>query len=203
MICKKYEQHGLGQLNEEQFREHLAICSQCQALVREDNKIMAMAEKVNQNLIIPDLWPDIERALLHKKKVKVYPLYRNWILRVAAVLILAVSLTLYLSNREESTHTMILSQAALQKVEKTERDHMNAINQLEQAAREQLSQIDVEIASLYRTKIETIDAQIERCKAALEENPANTHIRKYLLAALIDKKETLNELIIYAEQEVE
>ena len=201
MICKKYEQHGLGQLNEEQFREHLAICSQCQALVREDNKIMAMAEKVNQNLIIPDLWPDIERALLHKKKV--YPLYRNWILRVAAVLILAVSLTLYLSNREESTHTMILSQAALQKVEKTERDHMNAINQLEQAAREQLSQIDVEIASLYRTKIETIDAQIERCKAALEENPANTHIRKYLLAALIDKKETLNELIIYAEQEVE
>jgi len=203
MICKKYEQHGLGQLNEEQFREHLAICSQCQALVREDNKIMAMAEKVNQNLIIPDLWPDIERALLHKKKVKVYPLYRNWILRVAAVLILAVSLTLYLSNREESTHTMILSQAALQKVEKTEREHMNAINQLEQAAREQLSQIDVEIASLYRTKIETIDAQIERCKAALEENPANTHIRKYLLAALIDKKETLNELIIYAEQEVE
>lgn len=201
MICKKYEQHGLGQLNEEQFREHLAICSQCQALVREDNKIMAMAEKVNQNLIIPDLWPDIERALLHKKKV--YPLYRNWILRVAAVLILAVSLTLYLSNREESTHTMILSQAALQKVEKTEREHMNAINQLEQAAREQLSQIDVEIASLYRTKIETIDAQIERCKAALEENPANTHIRKYLLAALIDKKETLNELIIYAEQEVE
>jgi len=160
-----------------------------------------MAEKVNQNLIIPDLWPDIERALLHKKKV--YPLYRNWILRVAAVLILAVSLTLYLSNREESTHTMILSQAALQKVEKTEREHMNAINQLEQAAREQLSQIDVEIASLYRTKIETIDAQIERCKAALEENPANTHIRKYLLAALIDKKETLNELIIYAEQEVE
>jgi hypothetical protein len=47
---------------------------------------------------------------------------------------------------------------------------------------------------LYRDRLETIDAQIARCQEALAENPSNAHIRRYLLAALQDKKETLREL---------
>jgi len=50
---------------------------------------------------------------------------------------------------------------------------------------------------LYREKLETIDAQIERCQEALAANPANAHIRRYLLAALQDKKAALADLLSY------
>jgi hypothetical protein len=53
---------------------------------------------------------------------------------------------------------------------------------------------------LYRDKLETIDAQIERCKEALALNPASAHIRRYLLAALQDKKGTLAELLSYKQE---
>ena len=58
-----------------------------------------------------------------------------------------------------------------------------------------MESLDLNLALLYRDKLETIDSQIERCKDALQDNPANTHIRRYLLAALDDKKQTLREIL--------
>ena len=55
--------------------------------------------------------------------------------------------------------------------------------------------MDAELALLYRDKIATIDTQIDRCLRALHGNPANTHIRRYLLLALRDKRETLEEIV--------
>ena len=55
--------------------------------------------------------------------------------------------------------------------------------------------MNVELMLLYRDRLETIDDQIEQCREALSENPANAHIRRYMLAALQDKKETLKELL--------
>ncbi len=49
--------------------------------------------------------------------------------------------------------------------------------------------------SLYRDKLAVIDGQIEKCQEALERNPGNAHIRRYFLAALQDKKQTLAEAL--------
>ena len=62
-------------------------------------------------------------------------------------------------------------------------------------AKPKFSQLDFELMLLYQDRLETIDSQIERCKDALENNPANAHIRRYLLAALQDKKEMLREIL--------
>jgi hypothetical protein len=51
--------------------------------------------------------------------------------------------------------------------------------------------------ALYRERLETIDAQIERCRRALELNPASAHIRRYMLAALQDKTLTLIQIRDY------
>ena len=71
---------------------------------------------------------------------------------------------------------------------------MEAITELEETVKPVLKSIDVELALCYRDRLETIDEQINLCKKELKHNPANTHIRHYLLAALQDKKQTLIEL---------
>jgi hypothetical protein len=71
---------------------------------------------------------------------------------------------------------------------------MKAIEELEKQTIPRMASMNIELMLLYRDRLETIDDQIKRCREALSENPANTHIRRYMLAALQDKKETLMEL---------
>lgn len=61
----------------------------------------------------------------------------------------------------------------------------------------QYKQMDMELHLLYRDRLETIDRQITLCKNAIDLNPANAHIRKYMMMALKDKKETLKEIAEY------
>ena len=90
---------------------------------------------------------------------------------------------------------MGLAGAALVQVEQKEKEYSAAIAELEAVALPQMAKLDTDLMLLYRDRLETIEAQIERCKEALATNPANAHIRRYLLAALQDKKETLKELV--------
>jgi hypothetical protein len=55
--------------------------------------------------------------------------------------------------------------------------------------------MDLQMVSLYRDKLAAIDSQIAKCREALNSNPANAHIRRYLLAALSDKRQTLTEIL--------
>jgi hypothetical protein len=87
-----------------------------------------------------------------------------------------------------------LEGAALEKVEQKEREYAAAIAELERVTSSQMAKLDLELMLLYRDRLETIDAQIARCREALATNPGNAHIRRYLLAALQDKTETLREL---------
>ena len=58
-----------------------------------------------------------------------------------------------------------------------------------------MARMDPSLMLLYRDKLETIETQIAYCKEALIDNPANAHIRRYLLIALQDKKKALQEII--------
>ncbi len=97
--------------------------------------------------------------------------------------------------KTEGQESGLLAGSALERVEKLEREYVQAIRELEKEATPHMAQLDMELMLLYRDRLETIDAQIERCQEALETNPANAHIRRYLLTALQDKKETLVEIV--------
>jgi hypothetical protein len=66
---------------------------------------------------------------------------------------------------------------------------------LEEKAQSHMQNMDIQLMLLYKDRLAIIDNQIHECKEAMEQNPANTHIRNYMLAALQDKKETLSELL--------
>jgi CII-binding regulator of phage lambda lysogenization HflD len=99
------------------------------------------------------------------------------------------------SYQKETSSERILSQNALEKVKDAEEKYLDAITGLEDLAYYQLENTTEPLAQLYRNKLSLIDRQIQNCQEALETNPANSHIRRYLMAALQDKQKTLEDIL--------
>lgn len=203
MTCTFYERHAMGELDEQSFQTHVKDCGQCQKTIARDTKLLSVAKMLNQPVRAPLLWAKIENQIRNEKtrSLKWRPAKENqWpqILRLAAVILIAfgigVGSYIFLKSDPEESQN-ILAANALKRVEKVEQDYFAAIAELEAAAAPQMDQMNIEIVLLYRDRLATVDAQIQRCRDALAVNPGNAHIRRYLLAALQDKKETLSQII--------
>jgi hypothetical protein len=201
MSCEFYQKRELGEINESEFSLHLPTCVECQKLIEQDTQILTLAQSLQKPVASPLLWTKIENTLRAEQQRNRRHRHINWseqkwtLLRIAAVLLLGIGLGSYLIFKPKPSESRLLAGAALQQVEKREREYTEAIAALEQAALPQMAKLDAELMLLYRDRLETIEAQIARCKEALASNPSNAHIRRYLLAALQDKKETLRELL--------
>jgi hypothetical protein len=97
----------------------------------------------------------------------------------------------------------LLADAALRRIERRERRYERSIQRLEIDARPQMADLDLELLLLYRDRLETIDEQIAQCKEALSTNSGNAHLRRYMLAAFQDKKDTLREIVRTSEQMIQ
>ena len=201
MSCEAYRQFELGEMEETVFNRHSANCAECQRLLTQDAQLFALAKSLKPPVANPLLWAKIENALRAEQQ-KRRPVWletlqeHKWaLLRMAAVLLVAVGVGSYFLFKPKPSNSRLLAGTALEQVEKTEREYAAAIADLERVALPQMAKMDVDLMLLYRDRLETIDAQILRCREALATNPANAHIRRYLLAALRDKKETLKELV--------
>jgi len=201
MNCDFYQKRELGESGESEFSQHLAACSVCAKLIEQDAQLLALAQSLSKPVASPLLWARIENSLRAEQQRNRRHWRINWpeqkwtLLRIAAVLLLGIGLGSYLIFKPKPSEPRLLAGAALEQVEKREREYTEAIASLERTALPQMAKLDAELMLLYRDRLETIDAQIARCQEALAENPSNAHIRRYLLAALQDKKETLRELL--------
>ncbi|MBP7706013.1 MAG: hypothetical protein KA243_02080 [Candidatus Aminicenantes bacterium] len=120
---------------------------------------------------------------------------RRWVLvPAAAALILAVVVGIAVSRRPAAP-SGLLAGRALAEVERIEKDHLAAIESLERQVRPKLASSLTEESALYEDRLAVIDAQIDRCRLVLASNPANAHVRRYLLAALRDKRQTLSDAL--------
>ncbi len=202
MSCEDYQNFELGKIDEGNFRKHLKNCSECRTLVQQDEQLLALAGELKQPVRAPLLWAKIENSLRNEKQRQVkrttkIPKQFPTLLRIAAMLVVIVGLStgIYFMFKSDAPSGNVLTVEALQKIETIEQDYIDAISELDRLAQPKFSQLDFELMLLYQDRLETIDSQIERCKEALENNPANAHIRRYLLAALQDKKEMLKEIL--------
>ena len=198
MNCIYYQNDSLNTLSEKERDEHLKICPLCLERAEFENEIMQEAGQLQPLKPDLDLWGKIESTLIgesEKEKKNIYRIilgHKMW-LSAAAVFIAIVTLsTFYFFS---SGSDKILSRGALVKVEFTEQNYMEAIEELEDEASPKMAKMDIDLMLLYRDKLETIETQISRCREAIKNNPGNSHIRRYMLAALQDKKETLKEII--------
>ncbi|MBN2415090.1 hypothetical protein JXO52_04575 [bacterium] len=195
MHCPTYDAYDTGTLSEEEFHLHARQCGVCRELIRQDERLLRAAASLQEPVDTAGVWPGIEARLLQERRAAAASRSRTtWILRVAAVLVCGVVLTRLLAPGWPAPPDL-LPRTALAEVEQAEQAYAQAISRLEREAAPVLESMDTELALLYRDKLETIDIQISRCRNALQENPGNTHIRRYMLAALQDKKETLREVV--------
>ena len=194
MSCDRYQERELGRLDEAAFQAHLKGCPLCRERLREDERLMELAAGLKPPAEPPFLWERLEAGLRAEQQ---RARRRTWIYRAAAVLVVSLGLGALVQQQRGAPEpaTGLYTAEALEKVREREREYAAAIEELEQIAGERMQRMDAELALLYRDKIATIDTQIDRCLQALHGNPANTHIRRYLLLALRDKRETLEEIV--------
>jgi hypothetical protein len=203
MPCNHYKKFALGKMDEEAFREHARSCPVCRDLMEKDANLLSLAKSLKRPVHAPLLWGRIERSLdsearrAEQPRVLRFPRRTYAVLRFAAVLVVVVTLgvMMWTRSQREPSPSKLLAQSALEKVELQERAYLKAIEDLEKMVQPRMSRMDVELALLYRDKLETIDTQIQRCREALDDNPANAHIRRYMLAALQEKTKTLQEIM--------
>lgn len=211
MKCGEYQAYEAGRLTPQEIAEHARECADCAGLAaldaRLDNELAALREARPA----PGLWDRIETALGREKASGTAPARRSpprdrrsiaaffgrppilAAAGAAALLIIALGAVVLLDKAPAPSG--ILARRALADVELKEREHLAAIAALEKQAGPKIEAMDLQMASLYRDKLAAINAQIERCREALASNPGNAHIRRYLLAALQDKGQTLSDVL--------
>ena len=197
MKCNQYEQFELGKTSPEIFKRHVETCIFCREMQQQDEQLLSAISTLNQNRQTPDLWPGIEPRLKEEQKSNTvsFSVLKSPFFKIAALFLIGLSLAIYFYSKPKPQARPILSTSALQDVEKKETEYMASIQNLEKVAFVRMDDLDLNLVLLYRDKLEIIDSQIEKCRDALKSNPANSHIRRYLLAALNEKKNTLKEIL--------
>jgi len=200
MSCTKFKRYELGKLGEAGFQRHLKTCASCQERIKQDARLMALSTSLERPVEPPHLWDRIAKSLEEEQKKELssgvtrprwHPL---WLFPAAAMVLLVAAIGFYFLIEPGTQKSGLLADSALARVEKKENEYVKAIEELEQLVLPGMANMNLELTLLYRDKLETIDDQIEECREALALNPANAHIRRYMLAALQDKKQTLREI---------
>jgi len=198
MSCTFYQNDTLHLLSEEEQQKHLESCPLCSERKAFEDQIIHEARQLNRVEPDNDLWDKIETTLQqdqNRETSGIFPLrfgLKTWLSAAAIIIALfSVSIFYFFSGGSEK----ILSDGALLKVELSEQNYIDAINDLENDAKPKMAQLETDLMLLYRDKLETIDRQIKSCRQAIQSNPGNAHIRRYMLAALQDKRDTLKEIL--------
>jgi hypothetical protein len=199
MTCDGFKKVCLGEWTHDVFQEHMATCPECREAYERDGMLLGISRSLKIEVEAPDLWDRIESDLRNQRNFRIGQLWKSSMFRIAAILMLGfiLGLSVMFGSKDDpgDRSSGLLSESALNEVEIRQKAYESAIKELEAVASSRLVALDQELMFLYRDRLEVIDQQIEQCREALATNRANAHIHRYLLAALQDKEETLNEIM--------
>lgn len=202
MTCDEYRRFWCGEVSAQQFASHKSTCESC----REAQALDAIVEREARAIPTPSpspspgLWTRIAEVLEQEQdptrvRVRMFP---RLAFGLAAVIVVALGIVVILDLRpvgDVPAPRNLLTAQALDRVERLEEEHRQAIEDLERLAAPILAGAETELLLRYRDRLETIDAQIERCRGVLDDDGANAHVRRYLMVAYADKTETLREIL--------
>jgi len=216
MSCTKYDDFELGRIGAGDMKRHLETCPECRRLAALNDRLTRETASLRRPIDDAGLWDSIEARLTEEarnvrgKATKrtpkaARPAFLARLLSfarpaaVAAVSLIAAGLAVWflLLRTAPASPSGLMDDAALARVETAEREYAAAIKVLEAKAGPKLAEMDFSLLALYKDRLETIDAQIERCRETAAKNPWNAHVRRYMLAALRDKQDTLGRIVAY------
>jgi len=171
---------------------HGRECAACAAKLASWKEISSTARGMHATWQNDMLWPRIERSLKQEQ-----PRTRSWIWQVAAALVLFAGLGggLWKLNQMNRTDDLLIPVAALDQVDRAEREHVAAIKNLEKLAGQKLDDPSTPLLVSYKEKLMLLDDAIAECQSAIDQNRANTQVRKQLLAVYSEKQRTLQDVL--------
>jgi len=173
----------------------------------EDDDLTAAARTLHREWKSPELWPaiaeEIRRIEQGERRRSRLLAWRG--LAAAAVLLLITGATLFLmregSSRQPSAPTRtaagsqrLLSDDALAEIERAESQYIAAIEALAQKSTGGTPP-PTPLAAALHERLLVIDAAIADCRAEIEENRFNAHLRRQLLAMYQEKRRTLEQIL--------
>jgi hypothetical protein len=100
-----------------------------------------------------------------------------------------------LTEHWKTTKAPLLTDAAIDEVDKAEQAYLASIDKLSKLAEPALSGATSPVLVNYREKLTVLDAAIRELQASVDQNRGNTHLRRELLAVYQEKQRTLQSLM--------
>jgi hypothetical protein len=190
---------------------HAAACARCAARTEAFARIGEAAPSLRKSWDSPELLGRILASVEDAKRavpaVVAPPAGRpvsGWIpLAYAAALVLISTVGLWVfrdvpgrnpfsGGRPESP---FLGEDAMRDVERKEAAYVASIDRLSTLANAKTAEPASALAATYREKLLVIDSAIAECRAQIDQNRYNAHLRRQLLAMYGEKKRTLEDLL--------
>ena len=171
---------------------HASGCAECAAKLAWWNEISNTAQSLHATWQSDMLWPRIERSL--KKETQTT---RSWVWQIAAALIVLVGLgaIVWKANQLDRAGAVIMKEDAVDAAEKAQKQYEQAITRLETLSEGKLDDPATPIMVSYKEKLMLLDDAIKECQTAIDQNRANTQLRRQILAMYSEKQRTLHDVL--------
>lgn len=174
---------------------HAKECAACAESLAAWNELSSTAQSLRTTWDNDMLWPRIERALRNERKRS----NRVWQYAAAFLITLGLGATgfyaLRTQTRDAAFDASIIRINALDEVERTEREHVKAIDRLEHLAEAKLDEADTPLMVSYKEKLMLLDDAIAECRTNIDRNQQNAHLRRQLLSMYSEKQQTLQDVL--------
>jgi len=196
------------------FEAHAAACPACGRELSEWRRIGEVAPQLRRSWDSPDLLAKVRQALAEEStRSAAVPDARaarvsrwRWVppVSIAALFLIATAgLWVFrnsggrepLSEHWRTTKAPLLTDAAIDEVDRAEQAYLASIDKLSKLAEPALSGATSPVLVNYREKLTVLDAAIAELKASVDQNRGNTHLRRELLAVYQEKQRTLQSLM--------
>jgi hypothetical protein len=200
---------------------HATGCDACREQLAVEREISAAARAMQRSWESPELWPRIRQRLAVEPRPSAAR-WRSWLsfegwsfnwqvatATAALALMAVVSTWLVLGYQSpgpgpevggpavppEVHQQRLLTEDALGEVQRAEAAYIASIERLSKLAAPKLQSADSPLLANYREKLLVLDSAIAECRAQLEQNRFNAHLRRELLSIYQMKQSTLAEVL--------
>jgi hypothetical protein len=189
---------------------HAASCGECAKELRAWKDLSLAAQELKQDWESPSLWPRIAKVLEEQSRPRRMWLQSwletlhvpsfNWQTIAATIaLVLLTGSAAWLVVRPTNgllpRNQPLLSNSAVDEVEKAEAAYIRAIDKLDAQAGPQLQNPSTPLMANYREKLLILDSAIAELRSQADQNPGNAHLRRQLLAMYQEKQDTLEQVL--------
>lgn len=185
-------------------RAHAGGCEACRERLSAWDAVSEAAPALRKDWDSPGLWPAIQQRLVAEpQRPMLVAFVERWRpLAMAASVLLGIAALAHLGLRQAQPPLeqaeparQLLTERALAAVERSESEYVAAIDRLAKLADALPESPSSPLLANYREKLQVLDAAIAECRAQIDRNRFNAHLRRELSSIYQEKQRTLQKLM--------